>query len=87
MAHEMEAVAFERERAGVRAAVVDDDTARIDCAAALIGRSPATRFGENFGAVVNEIIQRRVDLRNGFRRRALFEDLIHLPSPSREPCL
>ncbi len=77
MADEAKAVALEDQVLGMRAAVMDDDLPRVDRAAADVERTCSARLGENLHTVIDEIVERRIDRRNGFRRRALFEDLIH----------
>ena len=75
--NEAKALAVELQVPGERAAIVDDDQPRVDRAAADVERARATRLGKNLHTVVDQIIQRRVDRRNGFRRGVPFEDLIH----------
>src|SRR5665213_552142 len=60
--HETEAIAVQHEVLGVGAAGVDDDTTRVRRAAgAGIAAAGTGNDGEDFGPVVDDVIERRLD--------------------------
>ena len=77
VAHEPEALALQLEFRAMQAPVVNHNLVWIDGAGALVALAGAGRLGEDFAAVVNKVIERRLDFRNSLRRGTPFEDLIH----------
>src|SRR5262249_11781325 len=79
MMDEVKAVALERKFAGMTPTVADRHTARIGLAATA-HVCPAGRcgLGEDLGAVIHDVVERRLDrIRGGLRLEDLIDDLDH----------